>query len=143
MIPTDSQVGELIIRMATNRPVYGVMAAITAYAGVRWGELMALTIDSIDHGAERLNVTHTCVESDHGRFRFQAPGKSNARAREVILEILTKDVLAVWTSQLDAQWQRGPHVEGDTPGRLLFCSRNGNPFRRSAHGKVFWRHAVK
>ena len=141
MIPTDIQVGEFIMRMASDRPVYGVMAAVAAYTGLRWGELLAMTIDSVDLATKRLRVTHTCVESDQGRFRFRTPGKRNARTREVILEDLTEDVLRVWIKELDKGWAPGSHIEGDFPGRLIFCARSGNPFRRSAYGKVFWRHA--
>lgn len=57
MIPTDHQVTELIIRMASTRPVYGAMAATAAYTGVRWGELQALTTASVDLSSRRLRVT--------------------------------------------------------------------------------------
>ncbi len=60
MIPTDDQVIGLIIRMASDRPVYGVMAATAAFTGVRWGELLAITVDSVRLDIGRLRVTHNC-----------------------------------------------------------------------------------
>ena len=141
MIPTDNQVEELVIRMASDRPVYGVMATVAAYTGVRWGELSALTVGSVDLGKQRLHVTRTCVESDEGRFQFRAPGKRNARARDVVLESPVSDVFRAWIADLDDDWETGPHFDGGLPERLLLSTRNGNPFRRSARGKVFWRHA--
>src|SRR5690606_20872121 len=86
VVPTDDQVSEVIIRLASTRPVYGVMAAVAAYTGVRWGELGALTVGAADLGRRRLSVTHNCVESDAGRFSFRPPAKRNARAREVVIE---------------------------------------------------------
>ncbi len=68
MVPTESQASEVIVRLATDRPVYGVMAATAAFSGVRFGELLALTVESVDLERRRLLVAHNCVESDSGRF---------------------------------------------------------------------------
>ncbi|CAN5838123.1 hypothetical protein BH23ACT5_BH23ACT5_14740 [soil metagenome] len=141
MVPTDNQVNELIVRMATTRPVYGVMAATAAYTGIRWGELLALTVASVDLTRSRLRITQNCVESNSGRFSFRPPAKRKARTREVVIEAHLADVLAVWIAELSDDWQPGPHIDGPSPGRALFSTENGNPFRRSAHSKVFWRHA--
>lgn len=142
-VPTDLQVSEVIVRLASDRPVYGVMAATAAYSGVRFGELSALTVESVDLDRRRLLVAHNCVESDGGRFSFRAPAKRNARSREVVIEPELADVLATWIHELPTNSPSGPHIDGQQPGRLLFTTQNGNPFRRSAHSKVFRRHTAR
>ncbi|MGH8870972.1 MAG: tyrosine-type recombinase/integrase [Acidimicrobiia bacterium] len=143
MVPTESQASEVIVRLATDRPVYGVMAATAAFSGVRFGELLALTVESVDLDRRRLLVAHNCVESDSGRFSFRAPAKRNARSREVVIEPELADVLTIWLSELPPNPPTGAHIDGRQPGRLLFTTDNGNPFRRSAHSKVFRRHTNK
>lgn len=145
LIPTAGQVEELIQRMRNDRPIYGAMAELSAFTGIRWGELLALRTEVVDLDRAEITVNLVCVEDDRGRFQFRAPSKSGAARielppRTVPLESRLVRLLGEWIEQLPER-PRGPHVDGDYPDGLLFTARNGNPLRRSAFHKVFWRHA--
>jgi len=144
LIPTQAQVEELITRMREDRPIYGVMAEVAAFTGVRWGELLALRRDVVDLDAGTLTINLVCVENEQGRFRFQKPSKTGAARsvappRTVLLEGRLVALFANWVESLPVR-PRGPHIDGDYPEGLLFTARNGNPIRRSAWSKVFRRH---
>lgn len=150
LIPTLEQVEELIELMRGAKPaqygaLYAAMTEVAAFTGVRWGELLALRRDVVDLENARLTVDLTCVEDDRGRFQFQAPSKTGAARtrvppRVVLLETRLVETLGAWIEHLPHR-PRGPHVDSDYPEGLLFTARNGNPIRRSAWNKVFWRYA--
>lgn len=145
LVPTDGQVEALIRSMDADRPVYGAMARVAAYTGVRWGELLALRLDSVDFDARTLRVNLNCVEGDDGRFVFRRPLKATRREqqdRTVVLEWETVgDPLQRFVDEhFDDGLPAGPAVDGHQPAGLLFRTSTGNPFRRSAFGKVFDRH---
>lgn len=144
MVPTDSQVLELINRMADDRPIYGVMAQVAAHTGVRWGELAALTVGNIDLDQSGMTVNLNCVEGDNSRFLFRPPGKPSdpAPSREIRLDSTTVSTLRGWLSS----WQPKPAgigVDGPTPLDLVFQAANGNPFRRSNFRHVVRRHVKR
>jgi integrase len=144
LVPTDEQVIALIEQMAADQPVYGAMAHVAAYTGIRWGELLALRASAVDIGRRRLTLDLNCVEN--GRtFYFASPGKANnpRPTRSVVLHSSTASLLEAWMRDYTPR-PAAPNVTGQMYPDLLFQNlSNGNPFRRSAWTKVFWRSADK
>lgn len=56
LVPTDEQVITLIEHLTADQPVYGAMAHVAAYTGIRWGELLALRASVVDSRRRRLTV---------------------------------------------------------------------------------------
>lgn len=141
LIPTDSQVTQLIESMGSEQEEYGLMATLAAYTGVRWGELLALTKESVDLERETpvLWVTRNCVEHD-GTFTFVDQGKTKASFRAITLEPQVIDALRRYLSTTNLPTGPAPGVNGITPRNRLFHASTLNPIRRSNWRKVFHRH---
>lgn len=144
-IPTDEQVADLVKSMTNDKRIYGTMAVVAAFTGVRWGELLAIRESSLDLENKTLRVDLTCVEQDDGLFRFQAPSKSTASIRTVPLESNVVAALEAFLEDFTPQTRPGPHVDGEKPPLdLLFLTPStGNPFRRAHFGTVFRRHRLR
>lgn len=133
LIPTDHQV-ELLIKLAGDlHPKYGLMAAVAAYTGVRWGELLALTVDDFDFDNAQVKVGRNCQESADGyRFVPIHRKKGGPKPRLVYADPVIEDV-AEWVAELPADEPVGDRIHGKTPPRRLFYTKTGNPISRSNH----------
>lgn len=126
-IPTDDQVQQLIKLLADLRPMYGVMAKVAAYTGVRWGELMGLTRYDYDPERRVLTVRRNCQESRDGyRFRKVSKHKGGPKPREIIADEVA-DVLEEWIEGLDGEPPVGHRIIGAVPDGRLFYAKTGNP----------------
>jgi integrase len=79
-IPSDDDVAKLGHFLAAG--TYGrrgeLMANAAAYSGLRWGELMALTVQQIDQAARVIAVDRKVVEVA-GRLYLEAPKGRKSR----------------------------------------------------------------
>lgn len=115
---THRQVDQLA--MAAGE-VDGLVVRLLAYTGLRWGELAALSVGSVDMLRRRLQITKAVAEAD-GRLDWKAP-KDHER-RSVPFPAFLADELS----------QR---VLGKGREDLLFSASNGGPLRVS-----HWRPRV-
>lgn len=146
-LPTASQVEELITVMRADKQIYGDMAEVAAFTGVRWGELLALRAAVIDLDKRRLTVNLTCVEDNRGRFVYQSPSKTGrARTKPKPRLVPIEDrLIPIFERMLDTipTLRAGGDVDGVQPKDLFFRSRTGNPYRRSSFHQVFARNSAK
>ncbi len=59
--------------------VDGLVVRLLAYTGLRWGELAALTVGSVDMLRRRLQITHAVAEAD-GRLEWKSPKDHERRS---------------------------------------------------------------
>lgn len=123
---TDEQVWEIADAV---QPRYRVLVLTAAYTGMRWGELAALRIDSVDFLRKRLKVTHALSEVS-GQLELTDP-KTKASRRVVALPQFLIDELAV-------------HVERFSGGsEFLFTGSSGGMLRRTNFRRRVWLPAVR
>ncbi|BBY24136.1 hypothetical protein MSTO_43410 [Mycobacterium stomatepiae] len=109
-------------RLATAAGMdHGLVIRLLAYTGLRWGELAALTVASVDMLRRRLQITQAVAEAD-GRLDWKAP--KDHEQRSVPFPIF----LAV---------EIGERMVGKGREDLLFSASNGGPLRVS-----HWRPRV-
>lgn len=101
----------------------GVLVKVLAYAGLRWGEAVALRGDRIDVLRRRVHVLESATLVN-GELVWGTP-KSH-RARTVVIPRFLADDLA-------------PLISGD---RLVFTSPRGRPLRSPNFLRRVWRPAV-
>ena len=149
-IPSDDDVSELGQVLAAG--VHGdrdeLMASTAAYTGLRWGELIALTIPQVDAGARVIDVDRKVVEVA-GRLFLEAP--KGRKRRKTIYPRRTPagyplaERLAARIEEARAEQEAGTHPLG-----LLFPSPKGRYWRSSnfsrnvlkrAYLAVGWRDA--
>jgi integrase len=110
---------------------YRMLVILTAFTGLRWGELVALRRDCIDLDACEIRVTQTTVELDKGGLRPDTP-KSHAGRRTVAFPAELVPDLA---DHIDRYAERGPHG-------LVFVGPKGAPLRRT-NFRPLWLKGVR
>lgn len=142
LIPTDSQVSQLIASMYGGEERYGLMATLAAFTGIRWGELLAITESSFDFESDipLLWVTRNCVEYENGTFAFMDQGKTKASHRAVALEVNVVDAVQHYLASATLFDAPAPSLDGNTPANRLFHAATLNPIRRGNWRRVFRRH---
>jgi integrase len=115
---THQQVEQLA---AAAREVDGLVVRLLAYTGLRWGEMAALTVGSVDMLRRRLQITEAVAEAD-GRLEWKSP-KDHER-RSVPFPAFLADEL-------------GEQMLGKGRHDLVFMASQGGPLRVS-----HWRPRV-
>ena len=98
---------------------YDTLIRVLAYAGLRWGELVALTACRIDLARRRIEVVEAITEV-HGRVVVGAT-KTHQR-RSVPIPRFLADELA-------------EHLAGKAPGDLVFTAPEGGVLRNTNSGR--------
>lgn len=121
---------EEVHRLAdTIDPHHRVLILAAAFTGLRFGELAALRVASLDLLRSRLTVSHTLSEVQG--VIIEGPPKTKASLRTLTLSATIVDELA-------------RHLAGGTdPDRYVFPAPSGGPLRRSNFRHRVWLHAVK
>jgi integrase len=110
---------------------YQALILLGTFAGLRWGELAALTRRHVDLENATVRVTSTLTETDSGTLEPGSP-KSAAGRRTVQLPQL---VIPVLRQHIDRYTQPGP--DG-----LIFTGANGARLRRSNFARRVWLPAL-
>lgn len=100
---------------------HGLVIRLLAYTGLRWGELAALSVGSVDMLRRRLQISQAVAEAD-GRLDWKAP-KDHERRSVPFPPFLAADI--------------GQRMLGKGREDLLFSASNGGPLRVS-----HWRPRV-
>jgi hypothetical protein len=130
-IPADGDIGKLGLALASGAhgDLYELMANTAAYTGLRWGELVALTIAQVDQAARVVAVDRKVVEVG-GQLYLEAP--KNRKHRRTIYPRRTPagyplaERLAARTEQARAEQDAGANHLG-----LIFPSPKGAYWRSS------------
>ena len=101
--------------------VDGLVVRLLAYTGLRWGELAALTVASVDMLRRRLQISQAVAEAD-GRLEWKSP-KDHERRSVPFPAFLAEEV--------------GKRMVGKDREDLLFSASKGGPLRVS-----HWRPRV-
>ncbi len=104
----------------------GLAIDILGWVGLRWGELVALKVSSVDPLRRRITVSEAATEV-RGRLVFGTP-KSH-RTRTV--------VMPSWLAE-----RIGQHLDGRKPGDLVATAPHGGPLRASNFRRNVWTPAV-
>lgn len=112
------------------REPYGVLANTLAYAGLRWGEAVALRRGRCELLRSRLHVVESLSETSEGLL-FGAT-KAYQR-RTVVVPGFLRDQLAEHLAG---------HV-GAADDALVFSSPNGEPLRRGNFSRRVWKPALE
>jgi integrase len=115
---THRQVEQLAIAAGGE---HGRVIKLLAYTGLRWGELAALSVASVDLLRRRLQITRAVAEAD-GRLNWKSP-KDHERRSVPFPPFLVGDL--------------GEQMLGKGPNDLLFSASNDGPLRVS-----LWRPRV-
>lgn len=106
-----------------------LVVLLLSYCGLRWGEMAALRISSLDLMRRRIRVAESVTEINGGRLVWGTPKTHQSRSVPVPRFLI--DELAA-------------HVAGRSQDDLVFGSATGNPLRnRSARRSWFDRAAVE
>lgn len=120
---TAEEVTELAVACEGRMTRAGALVKVLAYAGLRWGEAVALRGGSINVLRRRIHVRESATMVN-GELVW-GPPKSH-RARTVVVPRFLADELA-------------PLIEGD---ELIFTSPTGMPLRSSNFHRRVWKPAV-
>jgi integrase len=149
-IPSDGDIARLVQALAGG--VHGdsdeLMANAAAYSGLRWGELVALTIPQVDQDARVITVDREVVEVA-GHLFLEAP--KNRKHRKTIYARRTPAGYPL-AEQFSARIEeaRAEQEDGTNPLGLVFPSPKGKYWRSSnfsrnvlkpAYLAVGWRDA--
>ncbi|ORB74674.1 tyrosine-type recombinase/integrase [Mycobacterium scrofulaceum] len=115
---THKQVEQLALAAGED---HGLVVRLLAYTGLRWGELAALSVASVDMLRRRLQISQAVAEAD-GRLEWKSP-KDHER-RSVPFPAFLADEL-------------GKQMVGKSREDLLFSASKGGPLRIS-----HWRPRV-
>ena len=148
LIPTVEQVKALQEIAFEINEQWGLMVTIAAYTGIRWGELMALTVGKIDLGGKVMRVDLTCVEDIHGHFHFRKQMKGGGRATRVASDrkvAVGPEVLPALTRYLGTleEHPNSDLIVSDTPVGRLFAREDGAPHRRGEQSKLLREMTAK
>jgi integrase len=130
-IPSGGDVSKLGLALAAG--VHGdrdeLMASTAAYSGLRWGELIALTVPQIDQDARVITVDRKVVEVA-GHLFAEAP--KNRKHRKTIYPRRTPAgyPLAEWLAARIEE-ARAEQEAGTNPLGLIFPSPRGKHWRSS------------
>ena len=97
-----------------------MLVLLATYAGLRWGELIALRRDSLDLDACKIRITRTTAQLDGGRLQPDTP-KSRAGRRIVAVPA---DLIP------ELRWHLERYAEPGSQG-LVFVGPKGAPLRRN------------
>jgi integrase len=130
-IPSHDDVGMLGLALAegVRGDLYELMANTAAYSGLRWGELVALTISQIDTDARGIAVDRKVVEVA-GHLYMEAP--KNRKRRKTIYPRTTPSGYSL-AERLEARIEeaRAEQEAGTSPLGLIFPSPRGKHWRSS------------
>jgi len=134
-IPSDHDVAMLGRFLAAG--TYGdrgeLMANVAAYSGLRWGELIALTVRQVDQAARVITVDRKMIEVA-GRLYLEAP--KGRKSRRTIYSRTTPagyplaERLAARVEEARAELETGTNPLG-----LIFPSPRGKHWRSSNFGR--------
>jgi integrase len=130
-IPSDGDISKLgrALAAGAHGDLYELMAQTAAYSGLRWGELIALTVAQVDQAARVIGVDRKVVEVA-GQLFIEAP--KNRKQRKTVYPRCTPagyplaERLAARTEQARAEQEAGTNPLG-----LLFPSPRGGYWRSS------------
>jgi integrase len=130
-IPSDSDMGKLGRALAAGN--HGerdeLMANTAAYSGLRWGELVALTVHQVDQAARVIAVDRKVVKVA-GRLYVEAP--KNRKRRRTIYPVRTPGGYPLAERLAARIEQARAEQEADTnPLGLVFPSPRGKHWRSS------------
>lgn len=114
----------------TIAPRFRAMVLVAAFAGLRLGEMLALTRERIDLVHDRIKVVEQYQELKDGT-RVLGPPKSDAGVRTVAIPAMLTPVLEQHLATYAAPGEQG----------LVFCGPLGQPLRR-ATWYTAWRRAM-
>jgi len=115
-----------VVELAEAAEPYGLLIRFLAYTGLRWGEMSALRVGSLDLLRRRMRIRSAFVEV-HGKLIEGTP--KTHQKRTVPLPRFLVDELA-------------RHVEGKSPDELVFTTPNGAPLRNTNFRRRHWDKAV-
>jgi DDE family transposase len=117
----------VVFEIAGDIPVrYRVLVLLATFAGLRWGELIALRRHNIDLEACEIRIVETTAQLDTGRLRAETP-KSRAGRRTV-----------AFPAELvpEIRWHLERFAEPGERG-LIFVGPKGARLRRSNFGRIW------
>ena len=130
-IPSATDVSGLGRALATGQRgnLYELMACVTAYSGLRWGEIAALTIGQVSHARREIRVDRKVVEVG-GHLYIEAP--KNRKFRRTIYPRRTPGGYPL-AERLTARIEeaRAEQEAGSNPLGLVFPSPRGGYWRSS------------
>jgi integrase len=112
--------------LAEACPAYGTLIRVLAYAGLRWGEVVALTAGRVDLRRRRIEVVEAITEI-HGRVIIGTT--KNHQRRSVPIPRFLADELA-------------RRIAGKAPGDLLFTAPEGGVLRNTNFRNRFFDPAA-
>jgi integrase len=116
-----------VVELAEAAEPYGLLIRFLAYTGLRWGEMSALRVGSLDLLRRRMRIKSAFVEVK-GKLVEGAP--KTHQVRIVPLPRFLVDELAA-------------HVERKGPDELVFSTPAGAPLRNTNFRRRHWDKAVK
>ena len=142
-IPSDLDISKLGRALAAGRhgDLYELMAQTAAYSGLRWGELIALTVPQVDAAARVIGVDRKVVEVA-GQLFLEAPKNRKHRKTVYPRHTLAGYPLA---ERLAARVEvaRAEQQAGTNPLGLVFPSPRGGYWRSSNFGRRFLAPAYR
>ena len=149
-IPSDRDISRLgrALAVGVHGDRYELMAQTAAYSGLRWGELIALTVSRVDQAARVISVDRKVVEVA-GQLFLEAP--KNRKHRKTVYPRCTPDGYPL-AEKLAARVEaaRAEQEAGTNPLGLVFPSPRGGYWRSSnfsrrvlasAYRAAGWRNA--
>jgi integrase len=115
-----------VVELAAAAEPYGLLVRVLAYTGLRWGEMSALRVGSLDLLRRRMRIKSAFVEV-RGKLVEGTP--KTHQVRTVPLPRFLVDELAV-------------HVEGMGRDELVFSTPAGAPLRNTNFRRRHWDKAV-
>jgi integrase len=127
-VPAHADVAKLGQALAERgSDVYGLMAQLAAYSGLRWGELAALTIGQVDQADRAITVDRKVIEIG-GRLYEEAP-KNRKRRRTVYPRRTPEGYPLADRVAARIRAARGEQEAGTNPLSLMFPSPKGRYWR--------------
>jgi integrase len=123
---TAEQVAVLATACEDRQPGAGILVRTLSYAGIRWGEAVALRARSVEVLRRRIEVRESATEVA-GTLVWGSP--KNHKSRVVIVPTFLADRL-------------GAHMAGVGPDDLVFQSPRGQPLRTGNFANRVWKPAV-
>jgi integrase len=106
-----------------------VLVLSAVYLGARWGELVGLKRQHLNLLKRETRIVGTLKEVPGG-VRYIEETKTSASRRTIDIPDFLVDLLAA-------------HLKNAPESEFLFCTKDGNPIRRSNFRQHVWRPAVK
>ena len=116
-----------VAELAAAAEPYGLLIRFLAYTGLRWGEMSALRVGSLDLLRRRMRIKSAFVEV-RGKLVEGTP--KTHQVRTVPMPRFLVDELAA-------------HVEGKGPDEFVFLTPAGAPLRNTNFRRRHWDPAVK